>query len=353
VFGYRKFSVLDSLKVPAADRTVMQRMMATALELAMKYFGVKAATRIQQTEQVWQEIIRAVKDILVVKNLFTLVGNIVSNMALLSLSGVPMKDIIRGKAIAWKGVQDYQRDKTRLMKLEQTIQAQPLTAEKLDEYQSEIAVIKQRMSINPVAELVEAGLFQTIVEDIDTADDPYSYKSKLFEKMDQYTKHVPQGVKDAAKVVTMSHDTALYKFMNQSTQISDFAARYVQFKYYTERAKDPMTKEEALKRVVENFVNYDIPTHKGVQYLNDMGLVMFTKYYMRIQKPLVRMVGENPARFLMMLMAQSFLGFSAPSDSSFLTNNPLSRFVNPLNTVVGAPDEIMIINGVLHGTGIK
>jgi hypothetical protein len=100
-------------------------------------------------------------------------------------------------------------------------------------------------------------------------------------------------------------------------------------------------------------VNYDIPTHKGVQYLNDMGFLMFTKYYMRIQKPLVRMVGENPARFMMMLMAQSFLGFSAPSDSSFLTNNPLSRFVNPLNTIVGAPDEIMLINGVLHGTGIK
>jgi hypothetical protein len=141
--------------------------------------------------------------------------------------------------------------------------------------------------------------------------------------------------------------------MNQSTQISDFAARYVQYKYFTERAKNPLTKEEALKRVVENFVNYDIPTHKGVQYLNDMGVVMFTKYYMRIQKPLVRMVGENPARFMMMLMAQSFLGFSAPSDSSFLTNNPLSRFVNPLNTIVGAPDEIMLINGVLHGTGIK
>jgi len=353
VFGYRKFSVLDSLKVPANERTRMQRMMATALELAMKYFGIKAATRIQQAEQVWQEIIRAVKDILVVKNLFTLVGNIVSNIALLSLSGVPIRDIIRNKAIAWKGVQDYQRDKNRLFKLEQTIAAQPLTAEQLDEFQAEIAIINQRMAINPVAELVEAGIFQTIVEDIDTADDPYSYKSKLVTKMDEYTKHVPQGIKEAAKVMTMSHDTSVYKFMNQSTQISDFAARYVQYKYFTERAKNPLTKEEALKRVVENFVNYDIPTHKGVQYLNDMGVVMFTKYYMRIQKPLVRMVGENPARFMMMLMAQSFLGFSAPSDSSFLTNNPLSRFVNPLNTIVGAPDEIMLINGVLHGTGIK
>ena len=353
VFGYRKFSVLDTLKMPAAERNMVQKMTAKALELAMRYFGIKAASRIHQVEQVWQEVIRAVKDVLVVKNLFTLVGNIVSNMALLSLSGVPFRDIIKNQAVAWKGVQDYQRDQAQLFKLERTVAAQPLKADQLSKFQADIAILKQRIAANPVAELVEAGLFQTIVEDIDTADDPYSYKSKMFEKLDGYTSFVPKGMKDAAKVLTMSHDTAVYKFMNQSTQISDFAARYVQFKHYTERAKNPLSKEEALSRVVENFVNYDIPTHKAIQYLNDMGLVMFTKYYMRIQKPLIKLVRENPARFIYMLLAQSMLGFSAPSDSSFLANNPMSRFVNPLDTAIGAPDEIAFINAILHGTGIK
>lgn len=354
VFGYRKASISDLWAKEPMDRNAMQAFTVKALEMTLgKFFGDKLVTRLRQAEAGWQEIMRAIKDILVIKNVFTLVGNVISNFALLSLSGVPMKDIVKNKTVAWKGVLRYQKEHTELYKLQSMLEAQPMSAKDQSKTRARIAELQDSLANNPVKELIDAGLFQTIVEDIETGDDPFSYKSKMFKKFEKFTDNVPQGIKNATNTLFMGHDTAAYKFLNQSTQVSDFAARYAQYKYYTERAVDPLSKDEAIKQIVANFVNYDVPTGKGIQYLNDMGLLMFTKYYLRIQRPVIRLIQENPARALGMLAAQGMFGFSAPTDSSFFQNNPLSRFVDPITLSTSTIDEIATINAIAHGTGIK
>ena len=354
VFGYRKASITDLWKNDPMDRTRTQQFVIKALELTLgKVFGDKLILRLRQGEAGWQELMRAAKDILVVKTGLTLVGNIVSNMSLLWLSGVPAVDIVKHKTVAWKGVLRYQKEHTELFKLQSMLRAQPMARAEQDKTRARIAELENSLANNPVKELIDAGLFQTIVEDIDTGDDPFSYKSKLFKKTERLTANIPQGIKTAASNLTLSQDTAAYKFLNQSTQVSDFAARYAQYKYYTERGKNPLSKEEAMKRIVANFVNYDVPTGKGIQYLNDMGLMMFSKYYFRIQRPVIRLAQENPMRILTLLLGQGYFDFAAPTDSSFLNNGLMSRFQNPFGVAAGSVDEIATINGLMHATGIK
>jgi len=354
VFGYRKASITDLWAKSPLERSRFNQFMVKVLELTFgKIFGDKLIMRLRQGEAGWQELLRGVKDILVVKTGFTLIGNIISNTVLLWASGVPLVDIAKNKTAAWKGVLRYQKEHTEVFKLQSMLTAQPMSQAEESKTRARIAELENSLANNPVKELVDAGLFQTIVEDINIADDPFSYKSKLFKKTERLTANIPQGIKTAASTLTMSQDTPAYKFLHQSTQVSDFAARYTQYKYYTERGKNPLSKEEAMKRIVANFVNYDVPTGKGLQYLNDMGLVMFSKYYIRIQRPIIRLAQENPLRMLTLLLGQGLFDFAAPTDSSLLSNGLHSRLQNPFSVVSGSFDEIATINGLLHGTGIK
>ena len=37
--------------------------------------------------------------------------------------------------------------------------------------------------------------------------------------------------------------------------------------------------QEAITEASQTFINYDVPTSPGMQYMNDMGLFMFTKFF--------------------------------------------------------------------------
>jgi hypothetical protein len=115
-------------------------------------------------------------------------------------------------------------------------------------------------------------------------------------------------LRDAANTIYMGHDTKLYGALNRVARLSDFVARYALYQHLTTRGADQMTSEEAIQRASETFINYDIPMHRGMQYLDSMGLFMFTKYFLRVQRVLLRTFRENPARVLGLLAADHFVG---------------------------------------------
>ncbi len=86
-----------------------------------------------------------------------------------------------------------------------------------------------------------------------------------------------------------------------------------------------MDNSTAIKTVIEEFVNYDLPTHKAIQYGNDIGLIWFSRYWLRSQKIIMRNFAENPSRAILGLTAQGMLGVDVPdnTDSSILSTGPL------------------------------
>ena len=136
-----------------------------------------------------------------------------------------------------------------------------------------------------------------------------------------------KGARAIGEQMFLTHDTDMYKFLNSSTMMSDFGARYVLYKHVTNRKIKPMEHGDAIDFARAAFVNYDIPTHKGVQYMNDMGIIWFSKYYIRMQAVLFQLGQDHPYRMFGLLAGDYFGllgGIPVVSDSSMFTKNPLN-----------------------------
>lgn len=323
IMGYRKYSLTSAFAALPAERNVAEKVL---VGLTTHFLGEYAALRVGQAEDVMQELVKEAKDILVVKNIVTLLGNMTSNLTLLAWEGVPLKQAIADHAIGIKAAIDYRKDAKRLLQVEQSLEI-GYVPEGQSALETEAVELRDRLARNPLKPLIDAGLMPTIVEDVEMDDGQFTYKSRFQKKVEKYTSKVPAAMREAGKQIYMTHDTASYKFLSQATQLSDLVARYTMYNYTMNRAKDPLSQIDSLRQAEESFVNYDLPAHRNMQFLNDMGIVMFTKYYMRIQKVIMRLVKERPARGLALLAAKNyFSGLDSISDSYWFNrigNNPL------------------------------
>lgn len=287
----------------------------------------RSAWRVSQAERAWQEVVREVKDIFVVKNITTLVGNLRSNVSLMLVFGVSPSMIAKEHLVALKGATAWRHDQqelTRLTALRDAGHFPGMTAGELD---TQILRLQDALARNPIRELVEAGLMPTIVEDLADDSDIYSYKGKMQEWAEAKTAKLPEGVRASGRWLYMTHDTALYQGLSRITQLSDFAGRYTLYKHLTTRTKNRLSKEDAILQASEAFINYDTPMHRGMQYMDDMGFFMFTKYFLRIQRVLLKLSRENPARVLGLALLDSYMNLGPiVTDSHFIAhfgNNPL------------------------------
>lgn len=343
VFGYRKMSLADSFRRDPAARNAIEKAMVPAVEgmLALHYrvkgkswdeaerYAKRAAYFVTKGERIWQELVHEVKDIIVVKTGTVLLGNIWSNMSMLYLKDVPLMDIARHHVTAFRGAIAYKKNSEQLEYLQSlldTNQAGSYTGGMV-QVRKEINRLKNELDRSPVKELMDAGLMPTIVEDIAENEDPYSYKSALTRKVEDWLPQRASLGAKAARQVYMAHDTAQYKALSQITQLSDFVARYTLYQYQTTRKKNSLSKQAAIFEASETFVNYDLPMQRNLQYLDDMGLVPFMKYFMNIQRVLHRILQENPARVLSLALMNNFLDLGPIVLSSAaitrIGNNPM------------------------------
>ena len=184
---------------------------------------------------------------------------------------------------------------------------------------------------SPVRELIRRGMFQSITEEIDSESDPYSYASALSDKVDKFAgkNKVLNAVNNSAKAIGrysyMTNDTSMYKLLLKTTQYSDFVARQAVFKYKTEVEK--ISKDETENLVRDLFVNYDIPDHQILQYMNETGISMFTKYPMRMLRVIFKMMKGRPIEGVMLIMLEDYMGMNLddPTDMGFnLLNSPFA-----------------------------
>lgn len=357
VFGYRKLTVgtiftkaneeRDARKLAGQRTEVMalktidawQKLIVMLFEFPLvgtglkqgmtmeeaKRYARKAGANAVRTEHIWQAIVSETKDIIVVKSGLVLLGNMSSNIWLLGMSGVPILDVMHHHLVAWKGAVSWKKDTEELEHLKR-LRATGYTQGNKADIDRRILRLEDALDRNPVKELVEAGLMPTIVEDMDPEDDIYSYKSHLVRKVEGYTDKLNPTLVKAARTAYLAHDTKIYQAMSEMTRLSDFMARYTMYQHLISK-KEPLGKQEATQKVSEAFINYDIAMHRGLQYTDDMGITMFTKYFIGIQKVLLDTLRENPARVLTGVLLSKFLGLGPTvldgSMWNHIGNNPL------------------------------
>ena len=361
-FGYRKLSLSQIFDKDPDARNQFEKLFAAVIQwnltlyartkLGMNQqdaedYAQRAGVVVARGERIWQEMVRETKDIIVVKTGLVMIGNITSNLSLLMVAGVSMKDILQSHLVAMKGATSYQNDSEELHRYKMLLET-GYTQGNEEEIHNNILRLEDAIARNPVKGLIDAGLMPTIVEDVAADDDLYSYKSAFARKTERFTNKLNDKVVSAGKLVYMTHDTKAYQLLSRTTQLSDFVARYTLYQHLTTRKENPLSHEAAIQEASDAFVNYDIPMHRGMQYTDDMGFTMFTKYFVRIQRVLLKLGRENPARMMMLVLLNNYMDLMPhvleSSALAHMGNNPLrtGAFQFP-----GSLDDLATMNSAM------
>lgn len=342
LFGSRMPSLANVFEIPEDQRKAHQQIFVSVMEgiftgahmiRTLDYyksqdFGkYQTGYRLRQAEKAIQEVMKEVKSNIVIKNISVFMGNVSSNISLLVLAGVPLTEIVKQHRIAYLAAEDFSRDSSRKIELEQMIDNGYFPDGEAN-MKRELVRVTDSLERNPAKSLMDAGLMPTIVEDLDTSDDIYSYKSQLASKIEGVVNMVPEGVRNVGKEIYATKDSWYFQKMNRATQLSDFVARYTLIQHAMNRKRNPLSEADAIHYASEAFINYDLPSHRYLNYANSMGLVMFTKYYMRVQRMIMFLMKENPARALSMGLMHNYMnGLPILFDSFFpgrIGNNPFT-----------------------------
>jgi hypothetical protein len=345
IFGQRKFSIPHYFK----EKLRLKEINGTTTNMYMnRIYKILGSPNASKVEQSWQEAIAFVKDTIVVKSVVTLVGNIASNNVLLWSMGVPLNKIGLNQERAVRYAGTYQKNQSRITEIEreitlnarkqQTVNRIAMTAN----LAAEQTTLMDAQLANPVHDLIEAGVYQSIIEDIDTLDNEFTYKSRIEDWTSPVTSRVPTQLKTMGSYAALTHDTKLYQLLRRSTQLSDFASRFALHEHNLSKGMDV---KDSINNVVDTFIDYDLPTHSAIEYLNSVGGVFFTKFFLRIQKVIFNTLKQAPARFFGLYFIQELFGnISDIADSSVMLKDLGYMFKDPIEALAGFTDTHPLIN---------
>lgn len=347
VFGFRKLTVANAFDKDAQDRNMVESLATSVFDTVGLLTNRNGKVLASQTERAAQEGVGLLKDIIVLRNVSTLVRNLAGNAALLKAYGVSPIDIVKDTKVALQAGLSYRKNTALLLKYQQQQRAGIGNFEQLEQ---RIIQLEDQLARNPLRDFINEGTMPSIVDDVDTADTAYTYTSGLQNKISGVTEMIPASVRTAAKWAFVSKDTPLYKFLSNTAQFGDFTSKYVLYKYSMNKAETKLSHAEAVQRATDAFVNYDTPTSPELQYMNDVGLMMFTKYRLRIQRAMLTLMKERPGTALAQSVLVSRFTDAPPAlEPNLITGlgNPFASGVLQLPGALTQPMPIKLILGAM------
>lgn len=341
VFGFRKYNVSEMFDKVSGERNYFEKFMVTLYE---NIYGKQARNKAANHQYVWEWFVTQAKDLIVIRSVKVLIGNIIANALISAAHGITPTELARGMFYAWKEGKAYRQ----LQAEEQRINFEMLNAtseSQRKKLKAQLVAVRQNMQNSGMHEYMEEGLMSTIVEDIDMGSETKLFKSDFEKKLDNLAEKIPQPVRTTMKWATFHPDTEIHKFLSESTQFSDFAAKFVLAKHI-ERKSLKMGKskkaafEDGIQMAQEVFINYDTPTNRTLQAANDLGLFMFTKFTVRFQRALARQLHQNGGHAMLQhFMVEEYLPVAGLLNPFFpMFNTGLGAF-----TGIGALAQLPLI----------
>jgi len=298
LIGYRKLSIVDAYNRGRVDRghEEMNKAIAETIKLA---------------ETTWQELIGIVKHRTVIFTPTVFTANFLSNLAVSVLQGMNPVDVVRWQKEGLSAILQYtswQRDLAE-------VQLEYDLGRDMAKNKKEIKRLENVMAASGIHNMMEAGMFQSIVEDIDLSGEtsagpldgallsklPISVKDTIADSYKSSPKLLQKGV----ATVMLHPSTKLGAQIQAATAYSDFVARYALMKHLD---KEGVSEADAMVQARETFVDYAPNTSRELQYINDMGFYMYTKFLLRIQAVIMRAFKERPGSVIGFELAQQILG---------------------------------------------
>lgn len=345
IFGYRSYDVVEAFSKDPQDRAKLEKVIVS---LFNTMFGEeKGARRAGTLQSVAIELAKYAKNNIIVKSFHVTLGNLGSNLIYLKTKGVPVSKIITVGLEAMVQGTKYQAQAKQLAHLEGRRRIavkdgkSPRTLRRID---AEITRLKDSIARNPVTRSIKAGLMPSLVDDVETVTSGTAFPTEFEKKVVKATSKLPSLVQNVGKIAFLTEETVAYKLLNNAVKMTDFIGRHVLFNHYLNQG---MEQEEATHRCVDEFVNFSIPTHRMIEFANNIGLLYFTKYGFRILRVIMENVKERPADVFASYMLSSSLGFDNIMNSvPGVTKDPFANIGNPLFTFLGSLEEPVTAQGV-------
>jgi hypothetical protein len=342
-FGYRKFSMVEMFTKDPAERKMLEQCVVSLFNLFPGMEGVVVANN---AERLAMEMASIAKDNIIVKSLMLTLRNFGSNIHYLRARGMSTHDILKYNREAIRMGIRYQADEQKLNDL--GVQRNLLiekgnSSAAIQKIDDEIFQLKNRLSRNPVQDSIKAGLLPSLIDDIETEGSQNYYPGMLEKAATKVSNKLPSVVQKAGSHLFTTQDTQIYKVLNNAVKMTDFAGRHALYNHYVKnKGMDP---KEAAALALEEFVNFDVPTHRSLEYLNQVGLVWFSKYALRILKSVAGSIKDRPFDVAMSILLASHIGLDSIYNSVlFVTTDIGNKISTPINALTESADDPVVMS---------
>ena len=290
--------------------------------IAITMFGNKAYEYMTKAESAIQGVVSSAKTLIVMKSVVVPISNIIGNVYQLMSRGVPLMSIGKGMPRKFAEIEAYTKSRKREVAVEAQIRAAVASSDVRTEgkLRVELQSIKDSYERLSIAPLIKAGQFSAISDMGLTKEDVELSQGKLTAYMENLVDKLPESVRNAGRYALITKDTALFQGMQKAVDYGDFIAKAILYDDLTQRKG--LTKEAALARIMEEFVNYDRLPGRSRGYLESVGLLWFYNFKLRLVKIALSTIRNNPFHALLVGMAPkpTFFGsIGTPISDNFLT----------------------------------
>lgn len=269
-----------------------------------------------------------IKDYIVIRSGGVLMSNIRSNILLLALHGVNPIKILQDSIFAWRNSNRYTKTQAKVNDLNTRLLG--LTnKQEIGLIKRELKTLQRELENNPMHEFMQAGLMSTIVEDLTNQDN--KYKTPIQKSTDEYLNKIPKSIRSTFNTLSINNGTLLHNFLSDAVHFSDLSAKYVLAKHNMDKGMDI---SNAIYESQINFINYDMPTNQFLDYMNRMGFMIFTKFFLRFQQVMLKLFNKMPVTALAQHYAIEQLGGQGIYEPFIF-----SRFGNPFDDSIFAADN--------------
>lgn len=271
---------------------------------------------------------RESKDTTIVRNPGLTALDFTSNLATLSLLGVPAKDISSSIPAITDSLTTYLSDETERVKLEQELSLythkQTLDDEEIKtmkELESKLNTINARIRSNRVHKLASKGLWTNIAEDADETNSNTIDKfinevvlasPKLGNMVQKgiISKDLNETIKKTVNELWLTNKSNLYQIMANWQRYTDFLPRQIVYEYYKDKLG--YNDEDAFIEAQEIFVDYNSPIKsKILRNFDALGLAAFLKYYIRVHRTATKIFQKNPVGSIVLIGLANILGIKS------------------------------------------
>lgn len=328
IIGRRQASVLD---LATGNTYWNPKVQKVAVKLMQQVAGPKAFAYLYRGETLIKNLTSSARNFIVIRSGEVMLFNLFSNFMSLAIRGVPIQDIVRLTPRVVKELEQFNKIRQKQVLIEMAI-----NAEKGKEHPSafRIKTLQNRLREQGEAvdlltysrDLLKAGEYNTIADLGDINDDILLSTGRWGEYLENKVNLLPNALKEVGRQLIITKDTAIYRMLEKGTRYGDFVAKAILYRYLQENKRMP--KEKALSKVRYEYVNYDMLPGRTREYLENMGLLWFYNYKLRILRTALSMIKENPLATLLYLVSPISIGTP-------ITDNVVANILSGAGSSVG------------------